>query len=99
MLLEGKTLVVTAGNFGIGEAIVVAAAREGATWPFDCVVHPRNATADLQRMVSTAVDSVGRLDVLVNNAGIETCTSVLEISEADYDRVMAINLKSAFFGM
>ena len=49
-------------------------------------------------MMQTAVDTYGRLDVLVNNAGIETRTSLLDTTEADFDKVMAINLKSAFFG-
>ncbi len=49
-------------------------------------------------MVQTAVDTYGRLDVLINNAGIETRTSLLDTTEADYDKVMAINMKSAFFG-
>src|SRR3954453_18251186 len=54
--------------------------------------------ADLQTLVDTAVKSCGRVDVMVNNAGIETRTSVLDTSEQQYDRVMDINLKSAFFG-
>jgi glucose 1-dehydrogenase len=49
-------------------------------------------------MIDTAVSSFGRLDVMVNNAGIETRSSVLETTEAQFDKVMAINLKSAFFG-
>jgi glucose 1-dehydrogenase len=53
---------------------------------------------EIQRLVDTAVEQLGRLDIMVNNAGIETRTSVLETSEHQYDRVMAINLKSAFFG-
>ena len=53
---------------------------------------------DLQRMVDTAVSSFGRLDVMVNNAGIETRTSVLDTTEEQYEKVLAINLKSAFFG-
>jgi glucose 1-dehydrogenase len=53
---------------------------------------------DLRRMVDTAVSAFGRLDVLVNNAGIETRTSVLETTEGQFEKVMAINLKSAFFG-
>jgi glucose 1-dehydrogenase len=39
----------------------------------------------------------GRLDILVNNAGIETRTGILDATEDQYDRVMSINLKSAFF--
>ncbi|WIE54386.1 glucose 1-dehydrogenase [Curtobacterium sp. MCBD17_003] len=53
---------------------------------------------DLHRMVQTAVDTYGRLDVLVNNAGVEDRKSLLEETEEGYDRVMAINMKSAFFG-
>jgi glucose 1-dehydrogenase len=53
---------------------------------------------ELHKMVRTAVDTYSRLDVLINNAGIETRTSILDTTEEDYDRVMAVNLKSAFFG-
>jgi glucose 1-dehydrogenase len=54
--------------------------------------------ADLERLVKAAVDAFGRLDIMVNNAGIETRTSILDTTEAQYERVMEINLKSAFFG-
>lgn len=121
MLLQGRTLVVTGGNSGIGEAIVLAAAAEGANVVIDYVARPEETAAliakveaaggqavgvqadvsksvDLHAMVRTAVDTYGRLDVLINNAGIETRTSLLDTTEADYDKVMAINMKSAFFG-
>jgi len=121
VLLDGKTMMVTGGNSGIGEAIVLAAAAEGANLVLDYVVDPDEAAsvvarveaagghavsvradvtkaADLHAMVAEAVDTFGRLDVLVNNAGIETRTSLLDTTEQDYDRVLAINLKSAFFG-
>jgi glucose 1-dehydrogenase len=54
--------------------------------------------ADLQRLVDTAVDEFGRLDIMINNAGVETRTSILDTTEAQYQKVMDINLKSAFFG-
>jgi len=54
--------------------------------------------ADLERLVGTAVQRFGRLDVMVNNAGIETRTGILDTTEAAFDKVMAVNLKSAFFG-
>jgi glucose 1-dehydrogenase len=121
MLLEGKTMVVTGGNSGIGAAIVTAAAGQGANVVIDYVSHAEETdeliarieaaggravgvradvskAADLHKMVETAVDTYGRLDALVNNAGIETRQSILDTSEADYERVMSINLKSAFFG-
>ena len=44
------------------------------------------------------MEPFGRLDIMVNNAGIETRTSVLDTTEDQYERVMDINLKSAFFG-
>jgi glucose 1-dehydrogenase len=54
--------------------------------------------ADLQRLVDTAVKTFGRVDVMVNNAGIETRTSVLDTTEDQYAKVLDVNLKSAFFG-
>jgi glucose 1-dehydrogenase len=53
---------------------------------------------DLQRLVDSAVHSFGRLDVMVNNAGVETRTSVLDTTERQYEFVLGVNLKSAFFG-
>ncbi|HEY5204222.1 MAG TPA: glucose 1-dehydrogenase [Roseiarcus sp.] len=55
--------------------------------------------SDLQRLIDTAVKRFGRLDIMINNAGVETRTSVLDTTETQYDRVLNINLKSAFFGV
>jgi len=52
----------------------------------------------LQTLIDTAVSQFGRVDVMVNNAGVETRTSVLDTTEEQYERVLSINLKSAFFG-
>ncbi|GAA4668786.1 glucose 1-dehydrogenase [Frondihabitans cladoniiphilus] len=121
MLLEGKTMIVTGGNSGIGEAIVVAAAREGANIVIDYVAHGDatdkiiakieaaggkavgvqadvSQAADLHKMVQTAVDTYGRLDVIVNNAGIENRTGILDTTEEDFEKILSVNLKSAFFG-
>jgi glucose 1-dehydrogenase len=54
--------------------------------------------ADLQKLVDAAVEKFGRIDVMVNNAGIETRTSVLDTTEEQYEKVLEVNLKSAFFG-
>ena len=120
MLLEGKVVVVTGGNSGIGKGIVLAMAKEGASVVVDYVAH-EDATKsliaevehaggkavgveaditkadDLHRMMQTAFDSFGRLDVLVNNAGMETRQSLLDTTEEDYEKVMSVNMKSAFF--
>jgi glucose 1-dehydrogenase len=53
---------------------------------------------ELQRLINSAVEAFGRLDIMVNNAGVETRTSILDSTEEDYDKVLDINLKSAFFG-
>lgn len=54
--------------------------------------------ADLQKLIDTAVQKFGRVDVMVNNAGVETRTSVLDTTEVQYEKVLEVNLKSAFFG-
>jgi glucose 1-dehydrogenase len=52
----------------------------------------------LQNLIDAAVKEFGRVDVMVNNAGVETRTSVLDTTEQQYEKVLSINLKSAFFG-
>ena len=121
MTLKNKVAIVTGGNSGIGQAIVLELARQGANTVIDYVAHPDataalereicklgdrsigvdadvSQVADLQKLVDAAVAKFGRLDIMVNNAGIETRTSVLDTTEDQYDSVMQINLKSAFFG-
>jgi glucose 1-dehydrogenase len=121
MTLNGKVAIVTGGNSGIGQSIVLALAEQGANVVIDYVANPKateeleaklaalgersigveadvSKIADLQRLIDTAVKEFGRLDVMVNNAGIETRTSVLDTTEQQYEKVLDINLKSAFFG-
>jgi len=121
MNLNGKVAIVTGGNSGIGLAIVLGLAGQGASIVIDYVANP-DATealerqvaalgakaigvqadvskiADLEKLMDAAVKAFGRVDVMVNNAGVETRTSVLDTTEEQYDRVLRINLKSAFFG-
>src|SRR5262249_30744024 len=111
MSLKNKVAIVTGGNSGIGQAIVLELARQEASIVIDYVVHPEatetlerqisklggqsigiaavvSKCADLEKLVDAAVESFGRLDIMVNNAGVETRTSILDTSEAQYDKVM-----------
>jgi glucose 1-dehydrogenase len=122
MSLNGKVAIVTGGNSGIGKAVVLELAAQGASIVIDYVSHPEatdelekqlaalgedqvigvdadvSKVADLQMLVDSAVKHFGRLDIMVNNAGVETRTNVLDTTEEQYEFVLNVNLKSAFFG-
>jgi glucose 1-dehydrogenase len=104
----GKAIVLALAEAG-AKVVIDYVANEAATEELEKQIAALGESAigveadvskveDLQRLVTTAVESFGRLDVMVNNAGIETRTSVLDTTEAQYQRVLDINLKSAFFG-
>jgi len=121
MLLDNKAVVVTGGDSGIGHAICLGLAQEGAAVTIN--YHRNQAAAeatlrqiqevggtaqvlqgdvsrlaDLQALIDKTVQAYGRLDVMVNNAGMETRTSLLDTTEQQFDLVMGVDLKSAFFG-
>lgn len=55
--------------------------------------------SEVGAMVDRAVTDFGQLDALVNNVGVQHIAPLLEVTEADYDRILALNLKSVFFGI
>lgn len=55
--------------------------------------------ADIDRLVAAAVERFGGIDVMLNNAGIAITKDFMTVTPEDYDRVLAINLRGAFFGV
>jgi len=115
-LLDGKVALVTGASRGIGKAIALKFASEGANIAFtDLKVSQEtvdeiaalgvkvrawesNAASfeDTARVVGEIVAEFGRIDVLVNNAGITKDGLMLRMEEAQWDAVLTVNLKSAF---
>jgi len=111
---EGKTVLVTGAGRGIGRAIAIRFASEGAD--VLCVGRTRepleetaslcesawvttgdvSRSDDVDRVVSEALGRWGRIDVLVNNAGIDDETPFLDMAEENWDAVIATNLKGVF---
>ena len=93
---EGARLMIGDINEQDGrrtEAEIAAGGGEARFLPTDVSIEEQ-----VERLVETAVERYGRLDGIFNNAGIGMTGSVPDHSEADFDRIVSINLKSVFFG-
>lgn len=132
MKLAGKVALVTGSSQGIGQAIAIRLAAEGAKVVINYRSHPEGAeetlakvraaggecycaegycnhekgysvgadlgmVEDVRRLVNESVNHYGSLDILVNNAGIEKHAPFWEVTEADYEAVLNVNLKGVFF--
>ncbi len=118
-LLEGKTALITGAARGIGKALALKFAAEGANIAFTDLVIDENGKAtedeiaalgvkakgyasnaakfdETQTVVDEIVKEFGRIDILVNNAGITRDRLMAQMTEADWDMVIMVNLKSAF---
>jgi len=116
--LAGKVALVTGGGTGIGRAIALAFAREGASvavagrrleklrevireveksggkgLAMECDV---TKAKEVERAVRGTTERFGRLNILVNNAGALSATTVEGISEEEWDRLMTVNMKGPF---
>ncbi|VVE44969.1 SDR family NAD(P)-dependent oxidoreductase [Pandoraea soli] len=120
MRMKDTVVLVTGSAQGIGRAIAIRLAQEGARIVVEDRQHNAMAeqtldavrtagsdgcviagdvgdAADDRAVIAQAVEAMGRVDVLVNNAGVERRAPFLDVTEADYDLVMNVNLKGAFF--
>jgi 3-oxoacyl-[acyl-carrier protein] reductase len=119
MVLEGQVAVITGSGRGIGKAIALRFAREGADIGVvdvdretadataaeiralgrRAVVHVTDVSdsGDVAATVGAIADDLGRLDVLVNNAGVEKRAPFLELTPADWHRQLDVNLSGTFY--
>ena len=118
--LQGKVAVVTGSGSGIGKAIAVRLAQQGANLVIDYRDHIEEAQdtidkihaasgqavmvqaditslTDCTNLIAQAWQQLGSCDILVNNAGVEKGADFWDVSEADFDLVMNVNFKGAFF--
>lgn len=118
-LLEGKTALITGASRGIGKAIALKFASEGANIAFTDLNRDENMEAtekeiealgvkakgyasnaadfaQTEEVVNSVKADFGSIDVLVNNAGITKDGLMMRMSEAQWDAVINVNLKSAF---
>ena len=118
-LLNGKTALITGGARGIGKAISLKFAEQGANIAFTDLVEDDNFKntekelrafgvkamgfisdaskfEDSQKLVDNVVKEFGAIEILVNNAGITRDTLLLRMTEAQWDSVINVNLKSVF---
>lgn len=91
---EGATVALADLNESAGRELAGTIAGAGGRARF--IAADISRAADCERAVRTVEDDFGALHILFNNAGIIRRASVLDLSEADWDRVMAVNVKSIF---
>jgi glucose 1-dehydrogenase len=119
--LQNKVAVITGSSLGIGSAIALALAREGAAVAVDYRSHPDEAKqivdevagsggravsvhadvsdpGDVRNLIQRAVEEFGRLDIMINNAGIEEKMPFLETPLDVWNRTIAVNLTGAWLG-
>src|SRR5205807_2383536 len=116
--LDGRVALVTGASRGIGKAIALALAEQGARVAVNYLNRAGEAEAvaaairanagralavaadvavraAVEAMVAMIVEQLGPIDLLVNNAGVGMRRDIDDLTEADFDRTIAVNLKSA----
>lgn len=93
LLEEGARVIAADVDQEAGEAAVADLKAVGEAHFVECNVAER---LDVRNMVATAINTFGEIDILANNAGISHAASFLDLKEADFDRVLGVNLKGSF---
>src|SRR5438309_5299340 len=120
MQLDQKVAIVTGSDSGIGRAIAIQFAQEGATVVINYahaqdkaeqvreIIEQNNGKAlviqaDVSQyqqamgLIQQTVEHFNRLDIMVNNAGMEIHSAFVDVTEEQFDRVLGVDLKGAFF--
>lgn len=119
-ILDSKVAIVTGSDSGIGRAIAIQFAREGAAVVVN-YAHAKDKAEEVRQtieknngkvlviqadvsqyqqaigLIQQAVEHFNRLDIMVNNAGMEIHNPFLDVTEEQFDRVLSVDLKGAFF--
>jgi len=119
--IKGKVVAITGASSGMGKAIAIALAKNGAkvvlgarrTEQLQQIVEEIKSTAseatsaqidvknkaELVRLVNTAIEKYGKLDVIVNNPGVSQLSRIDELDIDGWEEMIDINLKGVLYGM